>query len=86
MKIDVSELLQKILPKCKSDTELEHWLLQECRDRFGAEHAAAYKAISDHLDRPGFIGSIGKITAVARGWARRSQWRIHRRGFSSAQP
>jgi len=68
MKIDVSELLQTILPKCKSDTDLDHWLLEECRERFGDEHAAAYKAISDVLDRraPDHNGSrLGAAIAMA---------------------
>ena len=68
MKFNLSELLKDILPKCNSDTELDHWLLQECRDRFGAEHAAAYKAISDLLDRraPDHSGSrLGAAVEMA---------------------
>jgi len=68
MKFNLSELLETILPGCESDTELDHRLLEECRDRFGDEHAAAYKAISDLLDRraPEHSGSrLGAAIAMA---------------------
>lgn len=71
MKIDVSELLKGILPKCQSDTDLDHWLLEECRARFGDEHAAAYKAISDVLARRApdhngsRLGAANEMTGVS---------------------
>ena len=65
MRIDISGILQSVVSKCRSDTDLDHWLLEECRSRHGKQHATVYKAVSDVLQRhAGHCG--GSRLAAAR--------------------